>query len=54
MYLDYAKDTLEKETVSDDLFVSNFAKATPPIYVVFVQDKDIAVYAYVHPKNKQV
>ena len=54
MYLDNTKDTLEEETVSDDLFVSNFAKATPPIYVVFVQDKEIAVNAYVHPENKQV
>ena len=54
MYLNIAKDTLEEETVSDDLFVSNVSKATPPIYVVFVQDKAIDVNANVHSKNKQV
>ena len=39
--LDKAKDTLEKEIVSDDIIVSVNSKATP--LIVFVQDKLVAV-----------
>ena len=42
--LDKAKDTLEKEIVSDDIIVSVNNKATP--LIVFVQDKLVAVYNF--------
>ena len=43
--LDKAKDTLEKEIVSDVIIVSvNGLKATP--LTVFVQDKLVAVYNF--------
>ena len=40
--------------MSDDLIVSTYIKATPLLYVVFVQDKVIAVNANVPQANKQV
>ena len=43
--LDKAKDTLEKEIVSDDIIVSVIIiKATP--LIVFMQDKLVAVYDF--------
>ena len=44
--LDKAKDTLEKEIVSDDIIVSviNYLKATP--LTVLIQDKLVAVYNF--------
>ena len=53
LHLDNSKDTLEKETVSDDLIVSNNdIKAT--LRNVLVQDKVNAVNANFQGDNKQV
>ena len=50
-YNNYAKDTLDKENVNDELIVSNNLKATP--FNVFVQDKLYAVNANAYA-NKEV